>query len=68
MMWKVEFLNAAMIEMNSTDKTIRIMIAKGIKKVQQNPRSSAYGGYGKALKNFQNLNLAGFYKIKFLDY
>lgn len=42
----------------------RILVAKAIRKVQQNPLSFQEEGYGKPLGNKHNNDLSGFLKIK----
>lgn len=65
MMWKVKFIPEAEKEFGELDKGFQRQVIFGISKVSQNPLSSTEGGYGKPLGNKNNLNLTGFFKIKY---
>lgn len=64
MNWNVKFLPEAQDDMASLAGNQRILVAKAIRKVQQNPLSFQEGGYGKPLGNKHNNDLSGFLKIK----
>ncbi|MCD7785725.1 MAG: type II toxin-antitoxin system RelE/ParE family toxin [Oscillospiraceae bacterium] len=53
--------------MNELDRSVKVQVFKGIKKVSQNPLPQSEGGYGKALGNKGNMNLTNLLKIKFRD-
>ncbi len=67
MNWDLEFLPEAQKDLSNLAGNQRILVAKAIKKVQQNPVSVYDGGYGKPLGNKGSSNLAGFYKVKLRD-
>ena len=67
MIWDVQYLEEAIIELDRLDHSTRIQVAKGIDKVAQNPVSMAQGGYGKPLGTKKGLNLTNLLKIKFRD-
>lgn len=67
MNWNVEFLDAAVKDLKKLDHSVQIQVAKGIKKVAQNPISIYEGGYGKPLGNKAGVNLTNLFKIKFRD-
>ncbi len=64
MTWKVEFIPEAVKDLEKLDNSQRILVLKGIQKVQQNPLPDYEGGYGKPLGNHKNSRLAGYLKIK----
>ena len=51
MNWRVEFLPEAQKDFNGLAGNQRLLVAKALKKVQQNPVSIYDGGYGKPLGN-----------------
>ncbi len=64
MNWILKFLPEAEKDMKKLAGNQRILVAKAIKKVLQNPVSVYEGGYGKPLGNRSGADLTGFYKIK----
>lgn len=64
MNWKLVFLPEAQKEFEGLAGSQRLLVAKALKKVQQNPVSVYEGGYGKPLGNKGGTNLAGLFKIK----
>lgn len=64
-MWDVKFITEAEKEFGELDKGFQRQVISGIAKVSQNPLPSTEGGYGKPLGNKSNLNLTGFFKIKY---
>ena len=64
MTWKVEFIPEAVKDLEKLDNSQRILVLKGIQKVQQNPLPDYEGGYGKTLGNYKSSRLAGYLKIK----
>ncbi len=48
MNWRVEFLPEAQKDFDGLAGNQRLLVAKALKKVQQNPVSIYDGGYGKA--------------------
>lgn len=67
MMWGIEFLEEAEIDMKKLDHSAQVQVLKGIRKVSQNPLSVEEGGYGKPLGNKIGINLTNLMKIKFRD-
>jgi mRNA interferase RelE/StbE len=65
-MWNLEFLKAALDDLESIDFSLQKQVLKAIEKVSINPISKAYGGYGTPLGNKSGINLVGLYKIKLL--
>ena len=65
MMWEVKFIPEAEKEFGKLDKGFQRQVIFGIAKVSQNPLPSTEGGYGKPLGNKNNINLTGFFKIKY---
>ena len=65
--YKVEFLEEANLDLSRLNKSVKIQVLKGIKKVSKNPLPQSEGGYGKPLGNKFGLNLTNLLKIKFLD-
>ena len=51
MNWRVEFLPEAKKDFDGLAGNQRLLVAKALKKVQQNPVSIYDGGYGKPLGN-----------------
>lgn len=64
MNWRLEFLPEAEKEFTALAGNQRILVAKALKKVQQNPVSIYEGGYGKPLGNKGGTDLTGLFKIK----
>lgn len=64
MIWKVEYIPEAVKDLEKLDNSQRILVLKGIQKVQQNPLPDYEGGYGKPLGNHKNSKLSGYLKIK----
>ena len=64
MNWKLAFLPEAEKEFEALAGNQRILVAKALKKVLQNPISIYEGGYGKPLGNKSGTNLSGLFKIK----
>jgi mRNA interferase RelE/StbE len=64
-MWDVRFIDEAEKEFSELDKEFQRQVISGIAKVSQNPLPFTEGGYGKPLGNKNNLNLTGFFKIKY---
>lgn len=67
MNWTLKFLPEAKKDLNNLAGNQQILVAKAIKKVQQNPVSVNEGGYGKPLGNKGGRNLTGLLKIKLRD-
>lgn len=67
MNWDIEFLPEAEKDFCELDRAVKVQVAKGIKKVAQNPLPVSEGGYGKPLGKKNNVNLTGLYKVKFLN-
>lgn len=65
MNWKLKYLEEAAEDLGRIDKSTRIQVINGIRKVLQNPLPANEGGYGKPLSNKENSKLAGLCKIKF---
>ncbi len=65
-MWKIEYLKAALEDMNKLDKSRRIEVIKKIKQVAINPLPKNKGGYGDSLGNIGGRKLVGYCKIKLL--
>jgi len=64
MKWKVSYLPEAAKDLKNLAGNQRIMVAKAIDKVSENPLPDYEGGYGKPLGNKGGNNLTGFLKIK----
>ena len=64
MNWRVEFLPEAQKDFDGLAGNQRLLVAKALKKVQQNPVSIYDGGYGKPLGNKGGTDLTGLFKIK----
>jgi len=65
-MWKIEYLKAALEDMNKLDKSQRIEVIKKTKQVAINPLPKNEGGYGDSLGNRSGRKLVGYCKIKLL--
>ena len=64
MKWTVKFLPEAAKDLKSLAGNQRILVAKAIDKVMQNPLPVREGGYGKPLGNKGGNDLTGLLKIK----
>lgn len=64
MNWKLMFLPEAKKDFKGLSGNERIVVAKALNKVLENPLPANEGGYGKPLGNKQGNNLSGFLKIK----
>lgn len=64
MTWKLVFLPEAEKDFRSLAGNERIVVAKALNKVIENPLSVNEGGYGKPLGNKQGNSLSGFLKVK----
>lgn len=64
MNWSLNFLPEAEKDLKKLAGNQRILVAKAIEKVRQNPVSVYEGGYGKPLGNKHGTDLTGFLKIK----
>ncbi len=64
MKWKLVYLPEAEKDFRNLDGNERIVVAKALNKVIENPLPVSEGGYGKPLVNKQGNNLSGFQKIK----
>lgn len=64
MMWRVEYLSAALEDLKRLDHSQRLQVLKAIDKVSSNPLPQSEGGYGKPLGNRNSTKLAGYLKIK----
>ena len=64
MKWMLRFLPEAVKDMKNLSGNQRIMVAKAIDKVLENPLPMQEGGYGKPLGNKNGNDLSGFLKIK----
>lgn len=67
MNWTLKFLPEAKKDLEGLAGSQRILVAKAIEKVRQNPVSMFEGGYGKPLGNKGGRNLTGLLKIKLKD-
>ena len=67
MNWTLKFLPEAKKDLEGLAGNQRILVAKAIEKVRQNPVSMYEGGYGKPLGNKGGRNLTGLLKIKLKD-
>lgn len=67
MNWSLKFLPEAQKDFERLAGNQRILVAKALKKVQQNPLSIYEGGYGKPLGNKGGTDLSGLMKIKLRD-
>lgn len=64
MNWTLKFLPEAAKDLKGLAGNQRILVAKAIEKVRENPLPVHDGGYGKPLGNKQGNDLTGFLKIK----
>lgn len=64
MKWSLKFLPEAVKDLKNLAGNQRIMVAKAIDKVLENPLPMQEGGYGKPLGNKNGNDLSGFLKIK----
>ena len=64
MNWSLKFLPEAVKDLKKLAGNQRIMVAKAIDKVLENPLPMQEGGYGKPLGNKNGNDLSGFLKIK----
>lgn len=64
MSWSLRFLPEAQKDFEHLDGAQQILVAKALKKVQQNPLSIYEGGYGKPLGNKGGTALSGLMKVK----
>ncbi len=64
MNWSLKYLPEARDDLKKLAGNQRIIVAKAIEKVRQNPLPANKGGYGKPLGNKNNNDLSGFMKIK----
>lgn len=67
MAWNIKFLPEAAKDLKKLSKDQRILVAKALEKVAENPLPTQNGGYGKPLGNKKGANLTGFLKIKLQD-
>ena len=67
MNWTLKFLPEAKKDLEGLAGNQRILVAKAIEKVRQNPVSMFEGSYGKPLGNKGGRNLTGLLKIKLKD-
>ena len=64
MNWKLVYLPEAEKDFKELSGNERIVVAKALEKVLENPLPVNEGGYGKPLGNKHGNNLSGFLKIK----
>mgnify|MGYP003304690429 CR=1 FL=1 len=64
MNWKLSYLPEAAKDLKNLDGSQRVLVAKAINKVLENPLPDYEGGYGKPLGNKSGNDLSGFLKIK----
>lgn len=64
MNWKLVYIPEAEKDFKELSGNQRIVVAKALNKVLENPLPVNEGGYGKPLGNNQGNNLSGFLKIK----
>lgn len=64
MSYKLSFIKDAKKDYLKLDGSQKIIVDKALKKIVKNPLSNTEGGYGKALSNLSNSNLAGLLKVK----
>ena len=64
MNWSLAFLPEAKKDLKDLAGNQRLLVAKAIEKVRQNPVSIYEGGYGKPLGNKNGNDLTGLLKIK----
>lgn len=64
MSWKIEYLPEAVKDMKNLAGNQRLLVAKALQKVSQNPLPENEGGYGKPLGNHSETKLSGLLKVK----
>ena len=64
MKWSLKYLPEAVKDLKALSGNQRIMVAKAIDKVLENPLPMQEGGYGKPLGNKNGNDLSGLLKIK----
>ena len=64
MKWSLRYLPEAVKDLKNLSGNQRIMVAKAIDKVLENPLPIQEGGYGKPLGNKNGNDLSGLLKIK----
>lgn len=64
MSWQIRYLSEAAKDLKGLDGNQRLLVAKALKKVSENPLPENEGGYGKPLGNHNDTKLAGLFKIK----
>ena len=64
MKWKLSYLPEAARDLKNLDGSQRVLVAKAINKVLENPLPDYEGGYGKPLGNKSGNDLSSFLKIK----
>ena len=64
MKWTLKYLPEAVKDFKNLAGNQRIIVAKAIDKVLENPLPMQEGGYGKPLGNKHGSDLSGFFKIK----
>ena len=64
MKWTLKYLPEAVKDLKGLSGNQRIVVAKAIDKVLENPLPVQEGGYGKPLGNKNGNDLSGFLKIK----
>lgn len=62
---KLSYLPEAAKDLKNLNGSQRVLVAKAINKVLENPLPDYEGGYGKPLGNKSGNDLSGFLKIKF---
>ena len=67
MKWSLKYLPEAVKDLKKLSGSQRILVAKAIDKVIENPLPQNEGGYGKPLGNKNGNDLSGFLKIKLRD-
>ena len=64
MSWQIKFIPEAQKDYDRLAGNQKLLVAKALEKVRQNPVSIYEGGYGKPLGNKGGTNLAGLFKVK----
>lgn len=64
MTWEIQYLPEAVKDLKKLAGDQRIIVAKALRKVSDNPLPMKDGGYGKPLGNQNGRELCGFLKIK----
>ena len=67
MNWALKYLPEAQKDFEQLAGTQKLLVAKALDKVVQNPVSIYEGGYGKPLGNKGGAALSGFFKVKLRD-